>query len=239
MKKELKLLLFNIVIVFLIIVLYSPGLMALRLNDDSLIRSILALWCGIGLLTVFIIGNTKMLKPAEKRLITNSATVDITAANSILEQYKRSVHFAKIAASALDQIERLQKSITRAEMEISKKFEKGSMSWDKYNAVIVEANKVILENLVSIANRMQLFDEQEYTRLKNYKNDTIPDDIQEKQIALYEQNKELIVDAVSVNERLILSLDTMSVELSKAKDTEGDLLLDEISSLTGEVKYYI
>ena len=77
------------------------------------------------------------------------------------------------------------------------------LSWDKYHSAVEAANQIALENLISLANRMQLFDEKEYARLKHYKDDNIPDNIQEKQIKLYKQNLDLIKDAITVNENLV------------------------------------
>ena len=76
---------------------------------------------------------------------------------------------------------------------------------------------------------------------ENYRNDNIPDDIQEKQIALYKENQAKIEGAIAVNENLILKMDTLSMELAKiSNSSEADMetMLGEIEELTKEVKYY-
>ena len=92
-----------------------------------------------------------------------------------------------------------------------------------------------------MTNRMKFFDEEEYARLENYRNDNIPDDIQEKQIALYKENQAKIEGAIAVKENLILKMDTLSMELAKisnSSDSDMEVMLGEIEELTKEVKYY-
>ena len=92
-----------------------------------------------------------------------------------------------------------------------------------------------------MANRMQLFDSSDYLRLQNYKDDDIPDDIQEKQLELYEKNITMINNAIALNEQLLLKLDMLSMELASTIDSNDSntALLDEISKLTEEAKYYL
>ena len=97
-----------------------------------------------------------------------------------------------------------------------------------------------LNNIVAMANRMQVFDAKGYDRLQNYKNDDIPDDIQEQQIELYNSNLEKIKESISINERIILKMDTLMMELSSTdtNNSGNNELLEEIEQLTKEAKYY-
>lgn len=49
-----------------------------------------------------------------------------------------------------------------------------------------------------------------------YKEDDIPDDIQEEQLKLYQDNFEAVKSAVALNEKLLLKLDALAIELSSA-----------------------
>ncbi|MBR1628238.1 MAG: hypothetical protein IJ679_03085, partial [Lachnospiraceae bacterium] len=62
-------------------------------------------------------------------------------------------------------------------------------------------------------------------------------------IALYERNMKQIESAVAANEKLIVALDEMSLELASSKELPeeaagGGALLDEIQRLTDQVRLY-
>lgn len=240
MNKYLKLLGLNLSVIACTIICYSPGLLALSPMDASIFKAGMSIIAGLGLAIVFGVGNYKLLQNTSNVVYTTDNVIDLSSTREILNKYKGGKFFGEMASTALDQISRLEKSMVRVESEISRKFEQGSMSWDKYHSAVEAANQIALENLISLANRMQLFDEKEYARLKHYKDDNISDNIQEKQIELYKQNLDLIKDAITVNENLVLGLDTLTIELSKPNgNVDDNSLIDEIETLTKEVKYYV
>ena len=242
MKRYIKMIILNLLIVVIAIVGYSPGLMNLHLSDPSIFKAGMSIILALILIAIGIFGNMKLLQTERKQIYTLDNVVDVTKAVSILEKFKNDKYIGNIAKTAIEQIDRLNKSTQRAELEIKTKFGDSAMSYDKYHTVIDSASHIALENLVSLANRLQLYDTKEYERLQNYKNDDIPDEIQEKQIKLFNKNQELVQNAIAANENLILSLDTLSIELTSANcslDNSGDTLLTEIETLTNEVKYYI
>ena len=93
-----------------------------------------------------------------------------------------------------------------------------------------------------MANRMRLFDEKEYARLQHYREDDIPDDIQEEQLKLYQKNSDNVRSTISLNEKILLKLDALAMEVSSsASGEDADLnndLLNEIGKLIDETKYY-
>ena len=88
-----------------------------------------------------------------------------------------------------------------------------------------------------MANRMMLFDEEEYRQLLHFKEDQIPDDIQEERLSLYRENLEKIESAVAVNERILLQFDKLTSGLA-LQENKNDELLEKIQKLTEEIKYY-
>lgn len=230
-----KILFFNLIIIVAAVVTYSPGLLGWYPNDPSIFKAGMSILIGIFLAVMFIYGNSRLLSGPQ--LPTNVDVNDVSQATKILDMYKNGSYFGATAQTVLDQIERLGRSMTRLQTEIDRRFEKNSMSNDKYSAVVNEANLSLVDNLISAAQKMQFFDEGEYTRLLNYKQDAIPDDIQQQQLNLYKLNEDSIKNVVTANERLILQLDTLAVELG-SRGEHNDELLDEIKKLTQEVKYY-
>lgn len=160
---------------------------------------------------------------------------------NVLSSYTNGKYFGKIAKTVMEQLERLNTSCERTKEAINKRFDRSSLSYEKYYSIVDVAEKTANQNVVAMTNRMKFFDEEEYARLENYRNDNIPDDIQEKQIALYKENQAKIEGAIAVNENLILKMDTLSMELAKiSNSSEADMetMLGEIEELTKEVKYY-
>ena len=158
---------------------------------------------------------------------------------SVLSEYTKGKYFGPIARTVMGQLERLNVSCSRCKEAISKKFDMQSMSYEKYYSIVDVAQTSANQNVVAMTNRMKFFDEDEYARLENYRNDNIPDDIQERQIALYKENQAKIEQAIAVNENLILKIDTLTMELAKAGGEKNmDSMLAEIEELTKEVKFY-
>jgi len=125
---------------------------------------------------------------------------------------------------------------------IGRKFEKGSLSWDKFYGITKNAEDLVIKNVVFMANRMAVFDAGEYKRLQHYREDDIPDDVQIKQLNLYNSNLQQIKDTIILNENILLKLDTLAMELStmeaSAVQNSNSETLDEIEELTNQTKYY-
>ena len=242
-KNFFKILLLNCIIVMMVVLCYSEGFLNLRPSDESILRAGMSIFVGIAAAVAFAYGNYSLLSDkAPKVFYADGELVDIAQAREVLQSFHGGWFFGRIADTASNQLVRLQRTMDRADKAIGLKFDDGSMAYDRYVSTISAAREAALQNCIGMANRMQLFDEAEYGKLQYYKNDSIPDDIQQKQAALYQQNLEQIESAVAANEKLILALDTMSLELAgpkspdeEAKDTA---LLDEIKKLTEQVKLY-
>ncbi len=237
-NKYIKLILLNAGIAATAITVYSPGLLALYPTDISIFKAGMSIISGIGLLSAFGIGNMKILSPPQKKITLTTDIKDMTQGKEILNSYIDSPFFGETAKTILSQIDRLSTSTTKVNHEIERKFQKGSMSFNKFISSVEVANNTAFDNIIATIHRMQFFNEEEFKQLQNYKNDNIPDDIQEKQIGLYEENMNLIKQAIAVNENLILSLNSLGIELAKPGELNDDDILNEIQELTKEVKYY-
>ena len=240
-KKFIKLLILNISIVAGVVFTYSEGFLCLRPTDASIFRAGMSIFVGIAAGVAFCYGNyTILMDDSQGMLLSKDEIVDISQARSVLSSFSRSRFFGRLAGEAADQLGRLEYSMDRATKAIGLKFQPGSMAYDRYISTIQSAREAALLNSIGIANRMQIFNDKEYERLKTYQADRIDDGIQEKQIALYQKNMEQIQSAVSANEELMLALDTMSLQLAgaDAKKNEDSALLEEISKLTDQVRLY-
>ena len=245
MKKNFfKILLLNFCIVLTVVLCYSEGLLNLRPTDASLLRAGMSIFVGIAAAVAFVYGNYSLLSDNKPKVLYGAGELkDINQAREVLRSFHGGNYFGRIADTASDQMLRLERTMNRADKAIGLKFDKDTMAYDRYVSTIQAAREAALENCIAMANRMQLFDEAEYGSIQYYKNDRIPDEIQEKQAAIYQQNMDQIQSAVAANEKLILALDTMSLELAGSKEgTDEDVqeanLLEEIKKLTDQVRLY-
>ena len=240
MKRKTKLILTNSLIAATAIVCYSPGLLALSPLDASVLRAGSSLFVGFLLLTGLGYGNYKILNEDPRELLGEiEDEPDLKTISDVLKSYEGGKFFGPAAKTVSEQIKRFDKALDRAKQEVFRRFPKGSMAREKYMSVLNAAQTTVFKNIITMVNRMKLFDEDEYERLMHYREDNIPDDIQEKQLDIYKQNMSLTEEAISKNETMILRLDTLSVEISKTgPDDSSETILDEIDNLTKEIKYY-
>lgn len=242
MKKYGTLLAANVCIVIAAVILYSPGLVCLRITDESIFRAGMSVIALLALVCIFFLVNIRILKEPPKRPILPEDVTDLERARDILKEYGSSKYLKSMASTASQQVDRILKCRMRLSGILEQRFTKGTMSWEKFHNVVVSAEDSATKNVVAMANRMQLFDEKEFAQLKHYKEDDIPDDIQEEQLRLYQKNFEDIRSMIALNEKILLKLNTLTMEVSSSS-SEGNTdwnhdLLEEIERLISETKYY-
>lgn len=242
MKRYLKLAAADLCIAASAVVLYSPGLVNLRLSDYSIFRAGMSIIAAVILITLFFVINIRLLKEPEQKPIMLEDVPDLERAKDILQDYCKGRYFGSLAKTASEQLDRILKCRQRLSVILEQKFTRGTMSWDKFNSTVSAAESSAIKNVVAMANRMCVFDEKEYARLQNYREDDIPDDIQEEQLRLYQKNLEAIRWTIALNEKILLKLDALAMEISSSasrNDTDWNHeLVSEIERLTEETRYY-
>ena len=239
-KRNLKLVLLNLGIVVTAVVSYSEGLLGLRPTDPSILKAGLSILIGLLLGFGLIVGNFLLLKdpkPTAKPLELRSAK----QIEEALSRFTGSHYFGDLANTGLTQYRRLSDCAARATAAVHLKFQKGTLSADRYVGAISAAENAAMDNIRTMAMRLSVLSDEEYMRLLDRKNDDIPDDIQEQQLALYHKNLAFIRHGVAVNESLILKLETLAFEFSDAAAEEAgkaDKTIEEIAALTEELKFY-
>ncbi len=242
MKKYLKIFLSNLCIVIIAVILYSPGLLYLRPNDYSIFRAGMSIIAALALIAAFFLVNLIFLKEPERKPISFEDVPDLEKAKTILKDHYGGKHFGHLAKTASEQLDRIMKGRRRLSTILDQRFTRGTMSWEKFDRVAAAAQTSAIQNVVTMANRMLLFDEKEYTKLQHYRDDDIPDDIQEERIKLYQKNFERVKSTIALNEKILLKLDALALELSSSVSDEGadtnSHLVQEIEKLIEETKYY-
>ena len=242
MKRYLKLAAADLCIAASAVVLYSPGLVNLRLSDYSIFRAGMSIIAAVILITLFFVINIRLLKEPEQKPIMLEDVPDLERAKDILQDYCKGRYFGSLAKTASEQLDRILKCRQRLSVILEQKFTRGTMSWDKFNSTVSAAESSAIKNVVAMANRMCVFDEKEYARLQNYREDDIPDDIQEEQLRLYQKNFDNVRSTIALNEKILLKLDALAMEISSsASSDDADLnngLIEEIEHLIEETRYY-
>lgn len=242
MKRYLKLAAADLCIAASAVVLYSPGLVNLRLSDYSIFRAGMSIIAAVILITLFFVINIRLLKEPEQKPIMLEDVPDLERAKDILQDYCKGRYFGSLAKTASEQLDRILKCRKRLSVILEQKFTRGTMSRDKFNSTVSAAESSAIKNVVAMANRMCIFDEKEYARLQNYREDDIPDDIQEEQLRLYQKNLEAIRWTIALNEKILLKLDALAMEISSsAFRSDADWnheLVSEIERLIEETRYY-
>lgn len=240
-NKKWILLIFGLVEAIIAVVCFSRGILNLWNTNGSVIKILIPIGILIALIAGYILMSMWYLREPKQVMMDENENHSYSELQNVLSSYTNGKYFGKIAKTVMEQLERLNTSCERTKEAINKRFDRSSLSYEKYYSIVDVAEKTANQNVVAMTNRMKFFDEEEYARLENYRNDNIPDDIQEKQIALYKENQAKIEGAIAVNENLILKMDILSMELAKiSNSSEADMetMLGEIEELTKEVKYY-
>lgn len=239
-KRYIKLIMVNLILVIILIVAYSPGLCSLQPNDISILRAGLSILIAPISIITAILANLKLIMPGKTEYIKSTEGIDIEQAKRLLRTYTENGPFLTQARTAYDQLERLQ-NITRKTLNILDiKFETGSMSYERFASIIESAYENAIKNIILMTNRMQMFSPSEYHRLKNYKNDDIPDDIQEKQLAFYERIRIHTRQTIEINEKIIYNMTELMAKCAESETNTiaNDSVIQELETLTDQLKYY-
>lgn len=238
-------------IVFIIIAgvcLYSPIGVGLSPFDGEPFAIALSLADGIAIIALLFFGN-KAISLIESRPAPIVFPESYTGkeVKDILSGMQRFGLFQEITNAVIGQMEKGSFAKDALEKSISDSFQKGSISWSKYYDVVESAVQSIVENGMSIAKRLEQFNENEFFELRKtiqsgaYKEDSIPDDIQEEKMAVFKKKLGRMYELMNINERLLVKLDSLDAELASINEKSldpGNDLLSDINILIEETKYY-
>ena len=239
-KKQIRLLSLNLgiasanIIAFGLIRLGFPGSSALEMAFSGTI----IVMSGIGL----TYGNYKLL--TEKEIIipppewTPEYCIEALNNHQELKTFEENIDFL------LAQIERLQKK-NKTIRDILLQFFSGSeISYQKFDAVIADVEKIFVKNMRSIHNKMNAFDEDDYISIrKKYEAGAISKQVMEEKFKVYDEYITFVKAATEYNEQILLKLDKLLLEISDLNCVEPGQLeqmpgMIEIDNLIKEAKYY-
>lgn len=241
MKQYIKIIISNLFIALILIIAYSPGFIGLRPSDISIFRAGMSILTAPLCIAAMITIDKKLLFPKQPDYICSEETLSIEQAKSLLKSFDvPGMPFIDTVHTAIEQLSRLQAAKSRTIRILNARFEPGSLSNEKFVSAIENASKTAIQNIITMVNRLPLFDADDYERLKNYKHDNIPDDIQEEQIAFYNQIKKHAEETIIINEKIITRMASLIIRCSEpdSETNDSQQIIDQINQLTDELKYY-
>ena len=271
MKKYVRLLASYAAIAISGMVLYTPWLVGLTPTDPSILRAGLSVICGIVLTGAFGASTYSYLHEPEYRLLEAADVDDVDDVLPQLRGFAELPVVGSTAAEAAGQIETMERRRNRLEKIIVAKFGAESLSHDKFAAVVEAAWHTLLRNCALLCNRIQAFDLEGYRKLRrslpasarralpsvldlespqpqsrDLVNTHKPMDgiagIEAERAALYEEALRDMRDVLEANERLLLEMGKLEMELSdlESDDNRDDntRMLDEVKELIEQTQYY-
>lgn len=242
MKKYIKFLAGNGAFAAAAVCLYSPGLIGLSPFSSNAVAAAAAVAIGAAAVPAFIWMNKSLLADKEIKLLETGEDRAEEKAMELMETYRSSKILGGIARSAISQMERMENARSNFEKLVSRRFEAGTLSYQKFMAVVHSAQAALSKGYVKMANKMIIFDEAEYRKLTSdeYRKDDIPDQIQEEKRELYERNLDDLRAILESHEKILLGIDHLMTEMSDVdySDHEIDHAAQEIDVLLKQLEYY-
>ena len=245
MDRELqkKLLGLNLGIAATNIIVFSPAFIGLTLFGVSEFQT------ALGITVLFLsgagltYGNYRHLSvpetlPPKNKIMTVEDYVEA------LNVHRGLKTFGKTVEILLDQIGRLQKKNKTLRDILLQIFSASEMSYQKFDVVITEVEKIFFMNIRSILNKLNAFDEEDYEIVRtNHDAGAFSQQFMEDKFKIYYEYIAFVDAAAEDNEQILLKLDRLLLEISGLNSIESGQLeqmpgMVEIDNLIKNAKYY-
>ena len=242
-KRISSLLGLNIAIVMLNIIIFSPGLFNIKIDFINIFQTSIGITIIIMSFIIFIIGNYKILIKEDNEIDISKLDDSEDYIEALKENSSKRV-FSKDIDILLEQIERMDKKQEKIDDILLQKFTVNEMSYIKFKKTITEVRDVFYINIKSVINKINIFDEQEYEKIKkDIKNGKLNGKIEEQKKDMFDEYIFFVKDSIEDNEEILLKLDKFLFELSKFNSIEdGELenmsAIKDVDELINKIKFY-
>lgn len=242
-KRISSLLGLNIAIVMLNIIIFSPGLFNIKIDFINIFQTSIGITIIIMSFIIFIIGNYKILIKEDNEIDIFKLDDSEDYIEALKENSSKRV-FSKDIDILLEQIERMDKKQEKIDDILLQKFTVNEMSYIKFKKTITEVRDVFYINIKSVINKINIFDEQEYEKIKrDIKNGKLNGKIEEQKKDMFDEYIFFVKDSIEDNEEILLKLDKFLFELSKFNSLEdGELenmsAIKDVDELINKIKFY-
>ncbi len=242
-KKIIKIAGLNIGIALINIILFSPGLMNIRLNSSDALSVAIGGTAIFLSLSFFFYGNYKLLSQKVPTIKIGDIKNHEDCIIALNQSYGKNT-FDNNITTMKEQVERLNKKKDKIFSMLSQKFNVIDEVYERFNATIFDVEYVFLSNIKSILNKISAFDEEDYESMRH--------DIAQKKFStevitskmnIYNEYITFVKDAIEDNEEIILKLDALLLEISKFNTLEAGEIdnmreIKEMDELIRKSKYY-
>ena len=242
-KRISSLLGLNIAIVMLNIIIFSPGLFNIKIDFINIFQTSIGITIIIMSFIIFIIGNYKILIKEDNEIDISKLDDSEDYIEALKENSSKRV-FSKDIDILLEQIERMDKKQEKIDDILLQKFTVNEMSYIKFKKTITEVRDVFYINIKSVINKINIFDEQEYEKIKkDIKNGKLNGKIEEQKKDMFDEYIFFVKDSIEDTEEILLKLDKFLFELSKFNSLEdGELenmsAIKDVDELINKIKFY-
>lgn len=159
----------------------------------------------------------------------------------LLKKIQNSTYFKERVTLILDQIEAMTNKISKITEIIEKNYNIIDPVYDKFRNIIFEVEYIFYENINSVINKINAFDESDYRRIINSKDKKIHNkDFVKSKLMIFEEYFNFVDISISNNEEILLKLDSMLLEISKINtmDIENFNKITEVNELDKLIKKF-
>lgn len=242
-KKASRMSVLNIGIALINIIVFSPGLMAVKITGSTALATAFGITVLFMSCLVFFCGNYKILTGQVRKIKTREiqSREDFIYA---LEQNKYKKTFSNDIQIILDQIERFQKKKLTIKDVLLQKFDRNEMSFGKFHGSILNVEEIFFINVKSIINKINAFDQCEYNKIKDGSlAGKFSKQFIDSKLAIYNEYISFVKSSLEDNEEIILKLDRLLLEVSNFNSLEeGELenmaAIKEIDELIEKTRLY-
>jgi hypothetical protein len=171
-----------------------------------------------------IYGNYRLLAEPERetptqKIMTAEDYIDALKGRIELKTFEKNIYLM------LDQIDRLQKKNKIIREILLQIFSSSEISYQKFDGVISEVERIFFMNMHSIINKLDAFDEEDYNFIRNKSNSgDFSQQFMDEKIEVYNKYITFVKNAAEDNEAILLKLDKLLLELSGLNSVESGQL---------------
>jgi hypothetical protein len=256
MKKWRGTISFDVAMIILIIILFSPAGLQLSPFSSNLFAAILSVVAAafIGYQLVKVNGRALLTARSERKVAElgagddNEDRVSADDVKRALGEFEKTAVVGILAKQGTEQLERAERKRATLYESIGNKFQEGSLTFQRFADVVDAATYAIVHNNAILARRIQGFDVQDYNKNARstitglFNRSAVPEDLRREKRQVYEASLDDMRGIIAANEKLLIELDKFSLEMTQLEANENadknERLLEEVTTLVDQTQYY-
>ena len=212
-RTTIKLAGLNIGLALINIILFSPGILNIRLGGTDALGTAIGATAIVMSIVIFVYGNYRLVSRSGKPVKTNEVKTldDCTMA---LKQAFGKKTFDNGISSLVEQVERLEKRKEKIRTVLLQKFNIIDAGFERFNGILTDVEFVFCANIQSILNKINAFDEEDYEKIRRNRKAANEKYVLSR-LGIYNEYIVYVKNATEENEKILLKLDMLLLELSK------------------------